>query len=79
MRRKRSTSHFIGVMQSQRRRNLLKSAFYCWMHFTFDSLLITNAKSQSELLDAKVMFVASSNLFNFSNEEFASRFNFLFQ
>ena len=34
---------------------------------------------QSELLDAKVMFVASSNLFNFSNEEFASRFNFLFQ
>jgi hypothetical protein len=55
MRWKKYGSHFISVMKSQRRRSLLKSAFYCWIHFTLDSLLIANAKSQTELLDAKVI------------------------
>ncbi|KAI5058046.1 hypothetical protein GOP47_0026216 [Adiantum capillus-veneris] len=57
----RATAHFMQILASRRRHNLLSNALHSWMHFTFENLLVANAKFQSDLLDAKAQCEAQKN------------------
>ncbi|KAH6558264.1 hypothetical protein KP509_1Z071600 [Ceratopteris richardii] len=53
---KRRALQLQDLLSSRRQHTLLAIAFRCWMHSTFENLLITNAKIQNDLMEAKAMF-----------------------
>ncbi|MCO5555542.1 hypothetical protein L7F22_009087 [Adiantum nelumboides] len=53
---KRRALQLERLLASRRQHTLLVIAFHCWMHSTFENLLITNAKVQNDLAEAKALF-----------------------
>ncbi|KAI5064878.1 hypothetical protein GOP47_0019573 [Adiantum capillus-veneris] len=53
---KRRALQLERLLASRRQHTLLVIAFHCWMHSTFENLLITNAKVQNDLMEAKALF-----------------------
>ncbi|MCO5548057.1 hypothetical protein L7F22_001513 [Adiantum nelumboides] len=57
----RTSTRFMQILAPRRRHTLLTNALHSWMHFTFENLLIANAKFQIDLLDAKAQCEAQKN------------------
>ena len=51
---KRRALQLEHLLASRRQHTLLVIALHSWMHSTFENLLITNAKIQNDLFEAKV-------------------------
>lgn len=56
---KRRALQLERLLASRRQHTLLIISFHCWMHSTFENLLVTNAKVQNDLLEAKVTYLGT--------------------